>query len=306
MELRHLRYFSAVAESSNMSKASSLVNITQPALSRQIKDLEDELGVALFSRHSSGMKLTEGGQVFLRSSKKILAFAAAAVREANTVGKQLDIEFKVGFDYDSISVSMFQALSDFGLNNLAVKLSLVELPPRTLLEHLRTGALDMAITETGVVDLTEEFEELVMQKKRLQILLNAQHKLASCSQVDLASLADEPLIVLRDKLIGNSKIRAIKACRRSGFEPPIVIECNTYAAMLGFVAAGRGYCLHPNNGDFSLYKSVVRIVPALQVWEVPGSSLLWLRSTESHIRDLFVQSFTEMHRSGVPPTIFTD
>jgi DNA-binding transcriptional LysR family regulator len=297
MELRHLRYFSAVAESLNMSKASSLVNVTQPALSRQIKDLEEELGVVLLNRHSSGVTLTEGGRLFLRRSKKILSFTDEAIREATSLAAPNAFQLRVGFDEASVSPPLFQALHDFGTANPTLSLSLVEASPRSQMEQLRSGGLDLALIAPGVLELSDDIEEFSLPRRRLHVLINALHGLATAVQVDLASLEKDPLIVYDDRYIRGSKSRALNACRRAGFEPPLVIECNSYAAMAGMVAAGRGYGLCPDDTNLSIFKAAIKSIPLLQSWDSPGTSAIWLRSVSSAPRDGFVQCFAGKHRS---------
>src|SRR6185437_14865404 len=97
MELRHLRYFVAVAEAENVSRAALKLHVSQPGISRQIKDLEDEIGFQLFERSAKSLKLTEAGKVFLAEAKSILQRAEAAVQNARAVAAGAGGELHVGY-----------------------------------------------------------------------------------------------------------------------------------------------------------------------------------------------------------------
>ena len=121
MELRHLRYFIAVAEEENVTRAAARLNVSQPPLSRQIRDLEEEIGVELFERHGKSVKLTEAGRVFLKQSRTVLSSAANAVKTAQAAGGDGKRELQVGYS-PSLAVELLpHMLRIFGKKAPAVR-----------------------------------------------------------------------------------------------------------------------------------------------------------------------------------------
>jgi len=293
MELRHLKYFVAVAESLNLSKASTIVNITQPALSRQIRDLEEEVGVALFRRLSSGVALTEQGQVFLVAVRKILLAADDAVRAATNVGVHKPQRLRIGVEPDIASPRFFKILSEYGESDANTEIEIVEAPQRTLVEQIRSESLECALLSSRRIDLTEEYEVLQLERNKVSVMLSAHHRYSSSLQIDLASLEGENLVMFTDRYTRNNRVLGVNLCRRVGFDPPRIIEVSSYCALVGLVSAGRGFSLIPADTALGVFSGIVKIIPTIQNWDSPGGSFVWLRGSESLQREAFVSRFTK-------------
>src|SRR6185436_7650292 len=145
MELRHLRYFVAVAEEQNVTRAAARLHVSQPPLSRQIRDLEGELGIALFEHGAKSVRLTEAGRVFLNEARAVLRRADEAVQMAKAVAQGQQGEIHVGFA-PSLAVELLpRALRHFQEASPGVRVQLHDMSTREMLRGLREGKLHLAL-----------------------------------------------------------------------------------------------------------------------------------------------------------------
>ncbi len=296
MELRHLRYFAAVAETKNFSKAAQVVNVTQPAISRTIKDLEEELGVDLFIRHPSGLLLTENGRMFLRSSHRILECADTAIRQAHFSRHLNDVpRLRVGIDASCSAPWLFKALLAFGSSFPRVELSISDGRADQMIHRLRAGDLDLCLIPSADSEVPVDVEAETITKSRVQLVVSIEHRFAQAPYIDLSQLKDEPLVLCDDPNHAEMKQAALVACRRAGFQPPQIIRASSHFSMLALVAAKRGYGMHTEDSDLSSGTAVVRQVPLMRAAFSTRSMAFWMRGTECESRD----SFLSILRSSV-------
>ncbi len=162
MELRHLRYFVAVAEALNFTKAATRLRVAQPALSRQVSDLEDELGVDLLKRTSHGVVLTEEGKFFLDESREILKRAQESVAKVQAIARGESGELQIGYLPPLDSHILPRALAEFQKTTPGVKVVLHDLGSDELCNELRSGTLHLAIMMQPSEDISAgiQFEEI--------------------------------------------------------------------------------------------------------------------------------------------------
>jgi DNA-binding transcriptional LysR family regulator len=204
---------------------------------------------------------------------------------------------RIGFDASTVSITFFQALREFGTNNPSLELGLVEGDPETLLELLRTGTLDLALTTGTVLNVPADMALFTLPRRQLSILIPTDHSLAKAMQVDLALMNNDPIIVYDDHSRYSNRELALNACRRAGFKPPIVIETNSYTAMAAMVATGRGYAICPDDPNLLGFRSAITMIPLLQSWDTAGTLAVLLRASDCPYRDEFLLCFTSKHRS---------
>lgn len=197
MELRHLRYFVAVAEMENVSKAALKLHVSQPALSRQIRDLEDEIGVALFERTAKSVSLTEPGRVFFKEAREVLQRADAAVQKARATANADEGELHVGYSPTPVARMLPKVLRACQRAMPKVHIKLHDLANHENIARLRDGRLQLAFVvrppKAGVLHGLR-YEELMRQQ--ICLALPLQHPFARRRTVSLADAAGEPFIGL--------------------------------------------------------------------------------------------------------------
>jgi DNA-binding transcriptional LysR family regulator len=198
MELRHLRYFVAVAGDQNVTRAAERLHVSQPGLSRQIRDLEDELGFALFERTAKSIRLTEAGQVFLTEARAVLQRAEEGVRAARAVAEGRIGEINVGYAPSLTTQILPQALRAFQAESPGVRVLLHDLTTEEMLGRIRDGKIDVSL---GVRPSRAQMKGLTFQKLveyPICVAVAPGHPLARRRSVPRAHLGAGPLIASRE------------------------------------------------------------------------------------------------------------
>jgi LysR family transcriptional activator of glutamate synthase operon len=241
MELRHLRYFEAVARHSHVTRAAAELHIAQPALSKQISQLEAELGVALFDRVGRNVRLTEAGEALLPHARSVMAQVEAARAEmAERIGLSKG-RATVGTP-PTVGIQLLPAvLADFSRRYPGIELRLHEAGVQTLLDLLETGLTDVAIVTLPVEDTALTVTHLFTEEMVVAVWRG--HRLAGEQHVKLCDLADERWVLSPD----NYELReaTLTACQQAGFTPNVVLDGGETDTLLRFVAAGIGIALVP-------------------------------------------------------------
>ena len=245
MELRHLRYFAAVAQYLNYSEASRRLHVAQPAISQTILDLEDELSVKLLLRTKRSVQLTAAGTAFLREAEDILRRANEAQQLAQRAARGEVGILGIGF-FGTASAPILPALVQAYRRRFPnVELRLFELNPDQQLAAFDEGCIDLGFTRKLPSDRRAEFEEEVVYTDQLAIALPAAHALAKQKVIRLKSLAGEPFVQFHRKGAPGLFDEVIAVCRRAGFSPRIINEPNFMATAMTLVESGLGVSLIP-------------------------------------------------------------
>jgi DNA-binding transcriptional LysR family regulator len=215
-ELRHLRYFVAVAQELNFSRAAKRLHMAQPPLSVAIRKLEQELGASLFNRSSHEVTLTEAGIALLPGARRALAEADAAVAAAQRASAGEVGVLRVGFNWSA----QFETLPTFGRafarRHPDVELVTEELRPNRMLASVRSGAIDVGIALYP--DIVDELSYELVRREPVVAVLSSSHPLAREDSVALGDLADAFLLFPRE-LAPRLHDFYVNLCRRAGFEP---------------------------------------------------------------------------------------
>ena len=240
MELRHLRYFLAVGEASSFSKAAAQLRVAQPALSRQMRDLEDEIGVHLLRRSPRGVTLTPEGKLFLEEARELLKLSRESVKKVHAMVRGEYSELHIGYRVPAILELLPEALAAFQKAEPGVKVLLHEFAFDELIAGLRSAALELAIVllPTGERITGIEFESL--HTYPLCVALNVAHPLAQLESIPLEKLTTEPILGLRRDDYRGYLDRIFAP---TGLKPRIVTECDTFSSILIEVEAGHGIAL---------------------------------------------------------------
>lgn len=238
IELRVLRYFVAVAEELHFGRAAERVLVSQPALSRQIADLEQLLEVRLFERTSRQVRLTEAGAALLVEARRVLVQAERAVEIARRAGQGELGRVRVGFLGSACNSVLPPVVRAFRTRYPHVALELNELLDDEQVHRLSEGQIDVGFLR-AVPDRALLQSEVVLSEP-LAAVLPAHHAFASRASINLAALADEDFILWPRAEAVESYDEIIAACRQAGFSPRIVLASARAPAILGLVAAELG------------------------------------------------------------------
>lgn len=243
MELRHLRYFVAVAEEENVTRAAARLRVSQPPLSRQIQDLEAELGLQLLERTAKSVRLTEAGRVFYQEARAVLQRVEDAIATARAVADGDAGELHIGYA-PSLTVELLpKALRTFRESSPGVKVSLHDLSTEQMLSGLRDGSLDAALmvktSSTALRGL--QFRNLVTY--HVVVAAHPTHPLAKRRRVPLAVLASERLIAY-SRMEYPEYHEFLKLLFGGRKRPPqIAEEHDSVTSLIAAVESGRGVAI---------------------------------------------------------------
>lgn len=282
MELRHLRYFLAVAEHSHFGAAAEMLLVSQPTLSQQIKDLESELGVQLFDRIGRGVKLSQAGELYREVARRALSVLEEGESLLGEFNQLLRGSLSVGV-VQTVNAYLIPAIvARFSVDHPKVKLIIEELSASEIEERLKSGLLDLGISFAPSSHTDLACEKLFDEE--LVLAVHPDHRLANRKNISFRSLADEPLALLPH---GYCTRRIIEESFRSaGVAIRVAVELNSIAGLTAVAKAGGPPTIIPRLGIDSHRLSVIRLQdpkPKRQVCLLTPQTKSVLRA-----RDVFV------------------
>jgi DNA-binding transcriptional LysR family regulator len=243
MELRHLRYFSTVATELHFGRAAEKLHIAQPPLSKQIQDLEAELGFELFNRTKRSVSLTPAGKEFLTEVERIFQQLDRAIDIGRKTSRgelgQISIGFVGSATYNILPV-MLQKFRDRYPN---VRIELHELTTDRQLVWLREGRIDLGLIRPPVVE--RDLVSQVIFQESLVVALPSKHPLVTEAEIEISSLAAEPFILFPRQLAPGLYDPIIAICQAAGFSPQVVQECIQMQTIVSLVSANMGVSILP-------------------------------------------------------------
>jgi DNA-binding transcriptional LysR family regulator len=283
LELRHLRYFLAVADELHFSRAAERLQIAQPALSQQIRKLEAEVGVDLFRRTQRHVELTVAGQAMVRPARQCLAEAAGAVDTARRAARGEIGHLRIGFIESAAMTFVPMAVRRFRSAHPQVGLTLSELAVEAQVDGLRSGILDVAILRLPAN--IDGLKLVPSAEEGLVVVVPEGHPLAGRKRVAPRALGDESLVLLARETVPGLYDQIIALQHESG-GAQIAQEATSIQAVLGLVAAGLGVSLLPASVR-SLARSGVGFI---ELSPSPRSAmqLAWRDSDHSPLTAAFV------------------
>lgn len=287
MEFRHLRYFVAVAEELNFGRAARRLHISQQPLSQQIKNLEKELGVELFSRTTRRVELTEAGEAFLEETYRTLSQSELAAEAARRAARGESGTMRIGYAPTALYSVLPEALRVFRGRYPGVVLELVELISAPQEEALVSGRIDVGFLYPPVEEGSIATE--VISEERLMAVLPVAHWLANRDRVPLEELSDEPFVMMPRHNRPALYDRIVGECRRAGFSPRVTQEANNLHTMLGLVAAGFGVNLTVESVR-NLKRPGVIYRPLEDPTELLAFAVAWCRDDKSPALHNFLET----------------
>ena len=264
MELRHIRYFIAIAEESSLGRAAHRLRVSQPALSQQINNLESELGLKLFTRDSRGVQLTEAGRAFLIGGRRVLAAAKLASEQAQEAANGDRGRLVIG-SIPGVAVSFLpEALSLFRQRHPLVEVTVLLAHNRAQVEGVLNGSMMLGIGYYSLAlqeDEAEQVDTRLVRRSRVGIICPKNWHSPRRAIVKLADFRHDKFLSLDPQYSFGYEQWLRDLCERlGGFEPDIAATGNSAESLAGMIAAGRGIYVGAELG----------ILAREQTWRVVG------------------------------------
>ncbi|GAA4328116.1 LysR family transcriptional regulator [Pigmentiphaga soli] len=285
MELRHLRYFVAVAEEGHVTRAAHRLGMRQPPLTQQIQILERELGVQLFDRSPRRIELNQAGRLFLDDARDILAAADAAIQKVRRFDPASQRTLRVGLTTSSAIHSRTRALLNrFRDDGHVASLHIEEGAAIDLLKALADEALDVAFIRADAPP-TQALASQWLAEDDLVVALPADHPRAEQDYLNLHDLKMEKLVIYRqERCVGIAQM-LLARCARSGFEPKVAAETRRLLSALNMAAAGGGLTVIPRSMEaFRLDGIVYRPLVASPSLTAPVNMVYRRSDTREDVR----------------------
>ncbi|KAK97539.1 LysR family transcriptional regulator [Bordetella holmesii] len=255
MELRHLRYFQTVAREGSFTRAAAVLHIAQPPLSRQVRQLEEELGVILIERGSRGLKLTEAGRFLYEQSLQLTARLDDVLTGTRRLGAQAARWFSIGFVPSTLYGFVPELIRYLRQADTQVEVGLSEMTTLPQIEALKSGRIDLGIGRIPFDD--PAIERRVLMEEPLVAVLPAAHPLAERSRLSIAELAAQPFVLYPARPRPNYADHVLGLFRAAGHQPTVIQEANELQTALGLVVAGLGLTLVPTSVQRSNRSDIV-------------------------------------------------
>jgi DNA-binding transcriptional LysR family regulator len=243
MELRHLRYFMAVAENLNFTKAAAKLHLAQPSLTRQIHNLEEEIGVRLLNRSKSQVALTEEGRSFLVDARRVLVLATESVQAVQRLSRgetgQLNIAYSSNFNFELLP----ETLGAFRLAFPHIALNLFDMTPAEQFRALEARKIDLGFVGLRPPATTRGLQSASIARHKTVVVLPVKHPLARKRLVNLSELKAMFFVGMSEKTHPGFRDWLCETCQPAGFTPRILQDAELEPALITFVAEGLGVAL---------------------------------------------------------------
>ncbi len=302
MELRHLRYFAAVAETENVSRAALKLHISQPALSRQIRDLEDELGFPLLERSAKSVRLTEAGRVFLPEARAVLLRVDEAVRKTSAVAKVGSGELHVGYAMSPTVRILPPALRAFQAQSPNVRVRLHDLSSTEMLSGLRDGKIQIAfiVCSKGAKLRGLEFEELA--RGNMILAVAPKHPLARQRSVTLEEILRQPLIAFSRQEYPDYHEALSTLFAKSKTKPRIAEEHDSVSSLIAALEAGSGVAI-VTESMACVAGPRLKLIPLSPAPEPFVIGAAWPKGVLAPTAELFLKCVREAALADGPPQV---
>jgi DNA-binding transcriptional LysR family regulator len=244
VELRHLRYFLAVADERHFGRAARRLQMAQPPLSRQIQSLETELGFALFDRSRRRVELTPAGVALSAHARRVFEALDVGVREARRAAQGQIGRIAVGYPASVAVSGLAELIRAFRDRSPAVDVELRELPPQEQVEAIKARRIDLGFVRGPLRE--PELALRLVRREELLVALPTGHRLAGRPRLALGELADDPFVLFPRDRSAAFFDQIVRLCHDAGFTPRVVQEA-LQLDVVSLVAAGFGVAILPGS-----------------------------------------------------------
>ena len=293
MEFRHLRYFIVLAEELHFGRAAKRLNISQPPLSFNIKQLEASLGVELFSRNSHGVRLTPAGEAFRKSALRVLAEAGAATLQAREVAAGVTRRVRIGFVGSMLFRGLPERLAQFRVDHPHVQVELTELNSAEQLDALARGTVDLGFVHTDRI--AGDLQHALYMSEPFVCCLPAGHAAARGKALVPEKLKDVPLVLFSRGASPDYYERVVSLCNLIGWDPLVRHEVRHWLSVVALVRKGMGAALVPR----ALVDSGVSDVVFKPLPESPVRSDVHLVWRERHVPETLLRCLLPEEQTSI-------
>jgi DNA-binding transcriptional LysR family regulator len=289
MELRHLRYFIAAAEAENVSRAAVKLHVSQPGISRQIHDLEDEIGFQLFERGAKSLKLTAAGRIFLVEARAVLQHADDAVQKARAVAAGTAGEIHVGYA-PSLTIQILpRTLRTFLEEFPRVRVTLHDLSTEEMLAQLGDGSLDVALSVQPPARRLRGLKFAELARYPINVAVSPKHRLAKSKSLTLEQIEREPFLAYSRTEYPEYYQTMEELFAQAGHKPQLAGEYDGITSLIAAVEAGRGYALVAGCAAF-LAGHRVKLIPLTPAPPPIPVGAVWRKEPETQLVKQFITS----------------
>jgi DNA-binding transcriptional LysR family regulator len=286
MELRHLRYFQAVAENHGFSRGARLLHVSQSAVSEQVADLEREVGVKLLTRERQTIRLTQPGEIFLEQARKVLSAADQAIEMARRSSRGEIGTLSLGFFTGGTGTMVPRIVRHFRRRHPGVRVSIMEMVPSLQSEALLNGTLDVGFTRPLDPPFDRHLRSELLYPDPLIAVLPRTHPKAG-GPVDLRALAREQFVLVARETSPALFDKIIACCSVAGFSPQIVATAGVWSSAVLLVQAGTGIAILPSNLQQGGLRDLA-FCPLTNRGASIDLVIAWAPERETAIRDAFL------------------
>jgi DNA-binding transcriptional LysR family regulator len=299
MELRHLRYFVAVAEELHFRRAAERLHVAQPAVSEQVRKLEEELGVRLLNRTQRSVSLTEAGSAMLEEARQVLLQAERAMAAARDTRDSAATRLRVGYLADSLPPAVPRALTELQRTMPNVQVSLETGAARNLIEEVRAGHIDAALVSLPAP--TAGLQRTLLGSQGAVVAMPVMHPHATDETIELERLAPERIVLLPRDVNPAFYDGAVSACRDAALSPTLVhpLEPRVELALLA-VSSGAGLAILPESVAAQVSIAGIRFVPLAAAQPICESAVLTRADGDDLASHAFVTALARASRRSKP------
>jgi len=298
MDLRHLRYFQAIAEELSFSRAARRLNIVQPALSRAVKELEEEIGVELLARTRRVVSLTAAGKTLLDDTGLLFERLDQAIRRARRAASGQQGELRLGYIGPPTEIFLSRLLEEYARRCPEVTVHLEERTPERVSEMVAKGRLDAGLTRPVLSHAALRMQSMKLRDERLCAAIPHNHEWAKKKSLRWKDLAGQALIILARREGAGLHDEILAACREAGFTPKFGHTPSLIGTVLRYVESGAGIGVVPESmaePERSRRWAPIRLNPPRSVPLV----LVWRDQREEPPMTAFRELVTEWAKSGM-------
>lgn len=279
MDMRQLKYFLTIAREGQVTRAAKILNMEQPPLSRQLKQMEEELGVKLFDRHGKGLQLTDAGILLKQKAEILFAQFNETIEEIRELEQGVRGVLSIGAVFSCISL-LPHPIEQFRSNYPLVNFKILEGDHYYLGEQLEKRAIDLVFARLPFEALTDPKQLAVMPLPSdpfVVVIPTKWQQYHNKKHFIMEELADLPLLTLKTDQTTHMHEQVIAACRKHHFEPKIICECSSVAITIALIAEGIGVSLLPRSVMSSFKDPRVIMIPLSNEELQSDIGIVWLK-----------------------------